>query len=101
MKRILAIILAVMLFTAAIAEPLEGKRTPSGIPCGEIGAETDAHIAEREAGPASCAVSVFDADDILFTGCYGFADIENGVRADEETVCEFIYLPWEQGCKPS
>ena len=34
-------------------------------------------------------MSVFDAHGVLFTGCYGYSDIENGVRADEETVYEW------------
>lgn len=93
MRRILAailtIILAVMMLTAATAESMGGQETPSGIPYDEICARIDAYIAEREAGLASCAVSVYDADGVRFTGCYGFADIENGVKADEETVYEW------------
>ena len=93
MKRILTVLLTILttltLFPASLAEPAPDQTTPSGIPYGEIKSRVDAFIAEREAGLASCAVSVFDADGALFTGCYGFADIENGVRADEETVYEW------------
>lgn len=99
MKRILTGILTIMmalaLFSAALAEraplaePASEVATPSGIPYGEIGARIDTYVAEREAGLASCAVSVFDADGVLFTGCYGYSDIESGIRADEETVYEW------------
>ena len=93
MKRILTAILTIMLamtmLSAAPAEPAVQRATPSGIPYGEIGGRIDAYIAEREAGLASCAVSVFDADGVLFTGCYGFSDIENGVKASEETAYEW------------
>ncbi len=93
MKRILTMILTTILTltipAAALAGPASERATPSGIPCGEIGARIDAYVDEREAGLASCAVGVFDADGILFTRCYGFSDIENGVRADGETVYEW------------
>ncbi len=93
MKRILTAILTIMfvamMLAAAIAEPTDGNQTPSGISYGEIGTRIDAYIAQCEAGLASCAVSVFDADGVRFTGCYGFSDIENGVKADEETVYEW------------
>ena len=96
MKRILiAILTALTLFSAALAEPAplaepaSEKMTPSGIPYDEIQSRIDAYIAERKAGLASCAVSVYDADGVRFTRCYGYADIESGVRADEETVYEW------------
>ena len=67
-RRILAAILTIILMTAlsptAQAEATDEKATPSGIPYSEIGSGIDAYIAEREAGMASCAVSVYDADGI-------------------------------------
>lgn len=35
------------------------------------------------------AVSVFDPSGMLFTKCYGYADIENAIPADTETVYEW------------
>ena len=80
-RRILAAILTIILMTAlsptAQAEATDEKATPSGIPYSEIGSGIDAYIAEREAGMASCAVSVYDADGVICSGYYGYADIEN------------------------
>ena len=94
MKRITAILTAVilLLITAtsgtAAAAPAD-QQTPSGIPYADIAGSIDAFISEREAGLASCAVSVFDADGMICTRYYGYSDIENGVAADAETVYEW------------
>lgn len=86
---VLTIILMTALFPVAQAEAADQKATPSGIPYSEIGSSIDAYIAEREAGLASCAVSVYDADGVICSGYYGFADIENGVLADADTVYDW------------
>ena len=31
---------------------------------------------------------MFDGDGVIYNGYYGYADIENGVKADEQTVYE-------------
>ena len=105
---ILTIILMAALFPATQAEAESEKTTPSGIPYSEIGSSIDAYIAEREAGLASCAVSVYDADGIIYSGYYGYANIENGVLADADTVYDWgsvskllvwvsVMQMWEQG----
>lgn len=112
MKRIMAMVAAmVLLFTSfagsALAEAA-GKQTPSGIPYADIGSSIDGFIAEREAGLASCVVSVFDADGVIHNGYYGHADIENGIPADADTVYEWascskllvwvaVMQQWERG----
>lgn len=88
MKNWLVLLMALALLSLSAAAFAEAA-TPSGVACGAIGERIDAYIAEREAGLASCAVSVFDADGTLYTGYYGFSDIENGVPASEETVYEW------------
>ncbi len=92
-KRFLAAILTIILMAALLpvtqAEAAGEKTTPSGIPCSEIGSSIDTYIAEREAGLASCAVSVYDADGVIYAGYYGYADIEKGVLADADTVYDW------------
>ena len=84
------------------------KATPSGIVYEQIGSSIDSFIEEREAGLASCEVSVFDRDGIIYNGYYGYADIENSVPADEQTVYEWgstskilvwisVMQQWERG----
>ena len=95
MKRIVSALSAVILATASLGTGLTAsaesseKATPSGIAYSDIGSRIDSYIKEREAGLASCAVSVFDTDGTVFDGYYGYADIENKIAADEETVYEW------------
>lgn len=111
-KRLLAAILTIILMAALLpatqAEAAGEKATPSGIPYSEIGSSIDAYIAEREAGLASCAVSVYDADGVIYSGYYGYADIGNDVPADADTVYDWgsvskllvwvsVMQMWEQG----
>jgi CubicO group peptidase (beta-lactamase class C family) len=35
---------------------------------------------------AGMAVSVMDSENIIYTGYYGFADMENNVAVDDETL---------------
>lgn len=114
MKRIIsalsAFILAATSFGTGVTASAENaeKATPSGIAYSDIGSRIDSYIKEREAGLASCAVSVFDADGTVFDGYYGYADIANGITADAETVYEWgstskmlvwtsIMQQWERG----
>ena len=114
MKRIVSALSAVILAVTSLGKGLTAlavsseKTTPSGIAYSSIGSSIDSYIREREAGLASCAVSVFDADGIVFDGYYGYADIENGIAADAETVYEWgstskmlvwtsVMQQWERG----
>lgn len=89
MKRIPIIMMALMMTLSTFSAALAEETTPSGIAYGAIADSIDAYIAGREAGLASCAVSVFNAEGTVFTGYYGYTDIENGVRASKESVYEW------------
>lgn len=107
MKRFMAMAAAILLYLSTIST-VSAATTPSGIAYAEIGNSIDRYIQEREAGLASCVVSVFDADSVLYEGYYGYADMENGIPADAETVYEWascskllvwvaVMQQWEQG----
>ncbi len=114
MKKIIsamaAALLSVTVFGTAptVSAESEGSKTPSGIAYSEIDSCIDSYIKEREAGLVSCAVSVFDANGVICNGYYGYADIENHVPADAETVYEWgstskilvwtsVMQQWERG----
>ncbi len=114
MKKIIsalsAVILAAALFGTSLTASAETaeKQTPSGITYSDIGGSIDSYIKEREAGLASCAVSVFDADGVVYDGYYGYADIENDIAANSDTVYEWgstskmlvwtsVMQQWERG----
>lgn len=90
MKRIVALLLAAVLLAAVPAPARAAVRsTPSGVAYQNIGAEFDAYVEKYRSGLVSASVSVFDASGELLTKCYGYADIESAVPADEETVYEW------------
>ena len=114
MRKIIAVMMAIaFVFTAfgmtrnVYAEEIVGV-TPSGIVYTQIGSSIDAFITEREAGLASCVVSVFDRNGVIYNGYYGYSDMENQTRADAQTVYEWascskllvwvaVMQQWESG----
>lgn len=114
MKKIISalssVLLAVSSFGTSLTASAEAaeRQTPSGIAYSDIGGSIDSFIKEREAGLASCEVSVFDSDGVIYNGYYGYSDIENNVAADENTVYEWgstskmlvwtsVMQQWERG----
>ena len=94
MKKVFSVLLTVMLAFAALplkafAAENEEKKTPSGIAYSDIGKNIDSYIAVREKGLAACEVSVFDRNGTIYNGYYGYADMENKVKADEQTVIDW------------
>ncbi len=112
MKKIISFILAAIIimnsFTITAYAEAGVKITPSGIPYEDIGKEIDNYIAEYEKGLASVEIAVFNENGTIFTGYYGYSDIENKIQADEDTVYEWgsaskilvwisVMQLWEQG----
>ena len=114
MKRFMAMAAAILLFLSPFASEYAApahstdRQTPSGIAYADIGASIDRYIQQRQAGLASCVVSVFDAGGVIHQGCYGYTDIENSIPADAETVYEWascskllvwvaVMQQWEHG----
>jgi len=104
----IALICAVSALNITVKASAEEMKTPSNLAYSEIKDSIDSYITEREAGLASCEVSVFDANGIIYNGCYGYSDIENNIPADSETVYEWgscskllvwtsVMQQWEQG----
>ena len=113
MKKIIAAFISVIMAAASFGNALTAsaesvETTPSGIAYTDIGSSIDSFIKEREAGLASCTVSVFDGNGVIYNGYYGYADIENSIPADDETVYEWgstskmmvwtsVMQQWERG----
>ena len=84
-------------------------KLPSGMTLKNVRNELDS-LAEKNGDTpfAAALVGIFRGDDILHTGYYGYADIENNIPADENSCFEwgsisktFIWVSafqlWEQG----
>ena len=81
-KATVASLLSVMLL--AFGYPVKVLASES-----DVGNLIDAYVDEHGETMAGMAVSVMDSEDIIYTGYYGFADMENNVAVDDETVMEW------------
>ena len=113
MKKFLSAIAAAVLTATTFGTTLtvsaeNQKQTPSQIAYSDISSRIDTYVQEKISGLASCEVSIFDSDDIIYNGYYGCSDIENNIQADAETVYEWgscskllvwtsVMQQWEQG----
>lgn len=99
MRKILAVIMTTAILFTMSTSAVEAtvikensntsETTPSGIPYEDIGEEIENFVAEREDGLASMEVAVFDSNKTLYTGYFGYSDIENAIKADKNTVYEW------------
>ena len=81
---------------------------PSGIKDSEIGDLIEDYIYENKDTTAAVSIAVFRGDQTLYQTAYGYANIEDKLKADDETVYEWgsvskllvwtsIMQLWEQG----
>lgn len=93
MKKFISAVIAAALAAAAFPTTLTAsaaeETTPAGLAYSAIGDSITDFITEREAGLASCEVSVFNGSGVIYNGYYGFSDIENSIPANDQTVYEW------------
>lgn len=91
MKRIMAMfIVAFMLFMQMPQNAYAAdKVVSSGIAYDAIKKEIDFYLAEYKSGLVSVGTAVFDESGIIYTGYYGYSNMENETLADEQTVYEW------------
>lgn len=105
---ILSVVMAMNIFGMSANAENDEKITPSGIAYENIDTEMDAYMEKYEKGLASVEVAVFDSEGTIFSGYYGYSDMENNIPADENTVYEWgstsklivwtsVMQLWEQG----
>lgn len=109
-KQIFAFVLAalVLLNIPLTVQAAPASVTPSGVSYDEIGSEIEKWAVENPDAYVSFVTAVFEEDEILYEGAFGYADRENGIAADTETVYEWgsisktliwvsVMQLWEQG----
>ena len=91
MKRFVKIIVSLVMMIMSLDIPVQATElaTPSGIAYSDIQTEIEQYIKERESGLASVEIAVFHQDETIYEGYFGYADIENNMIANEETVYEW------------
>jgi len=73
--------------TAVFAD--DNRTTPTGIAYDDIGSAIETWAEENPDAYVSFVTSVFDKDEVLYEGAFGYSDRENEVLADSETVYEW------------
>lgn len=107
-KRLCGLLLALGLLGTLFTEVQAGVILPSGEESEDIGTLIEAYVEEHKETTAGMSVSVFHEQETLYTGYFGYADKEQGIHFDEETVVEwgsatklFVWVSamqlWEQG----
>ena len=74
---------------SALASPVEGT-TPSGIRLDTINETIDSYMDEHIGiSSPGAAVAIIKNGEVIFSGAYGIADIENNIPVDANTVFEY------------
>ena len=73
--------------TAVFAD--DNRTTPTGISYDDIGSAIETWAGENPDAYVSFVTSVFNKDEVLYEGAFGYSDRENEVLADSETVYEW------------
>lgn len=68
---------------------VEERSTPSGIAYSDLEENIQKFIQERKSGTASVSLAVFDNSETIYQSNYGYADIDNKLTVDENTVYEW------------
>lgn len=90
LKRLFAAVMALALLCSfALPAAATEAVLPSGVPADTIGEEIETYVAEHEDTMAGLSVSVFRRDSVLYRNYFGYADTENRVKVDENTVMEW------------
>lgn len=108
-KTILSIFfMFILLFTQVIPVYASTATLPSGTAYTDIGTEIENYVEENIETTAGMEVSIFHENDTIYQNYFGYADIENQIATDENTVMEWgsatkilVWVSamqlWEQG----
>ena len=94
MKRAAKIILSAICASTVLMNGIavfadDNRKTPTGIAYDDIGNAIETWAGENPDDYVSFVTAVFDKEEILYEGAFGYADRENGIAADSETVYEW------------
>lgn len=92
MKKIVRIAFLALIHMCIVSMPIfatEATTLPSGIEFSQIAKTIDSYVAENEKTNAGLSVAIFSEDNILYEGYHGYADKENQITVDKNTVMEW------------
>ncbi|HHX12031.1 MAG TPA: serine hydrolase, partial [Clostridiales bacterium] len=108
-KRVIGVLLVLLGLLIYPTEAFASEETlPSGIKDSEIGKVIEDYIEANKDTTAAVSIAVFRGEETIHKTAYGHANIENGLKADDETVYEWgsisklltwisVMQLWEEG----
>ena len=108
-RNVIGVILIVFSFLIFPSEALASVETlPSGIKDSEIGKVIEDYIEEHKDTTAAVSIGIFRGEETIYKTAYGYANIEDQLKADDETVYEWgstsklltwvsVMQLWEEG----
>ena len=110
-SRLVFALFSLFLLVSVILQPTfaaERGVLPSGVGLDEIGAEIEAFAEEHEDTTVGFSTAVFNREGVIYSGYFGFANEEDGIAVNAQTVMEWgsvskltvwvsVMQLWEQG----
>lgn len=108
-RRVIVVLLILFGLLIIPTEVFASEETlPSGIKDSQIGKVIEDYIEENKDTTAAVSIAVFRGDETIYKIAYGYANIENAIKADDETVYEWgsisklltwvsVMQLWEEG----
>lgn len=88
-KRVIIIAIIISLFCNILLIPINTIAKESDYDTSYIGTEIEQYVKENNTYDAAVAVSVINADEVLYEGNFGYADKKRNIPTDENTVYEW------------
>ena len=91
-KKIAALLLLGIIFVQNVcltAFAAEADKVPSGTSYAELPATIENYVAEHEETTVGVSVTVYDSDGVIYQNGFGYADKENNVAVDNQTVYDW------------
>ena len=88
-KRDIIIAIIITLFCNTLLIPINTIAKESDYDTSYIGTEIEQYVKENNTYDAAVAVSVINADEVLYEGNFGYADKKRNITTDENTVYEW------------
>ncbi|MCR5384872.1 MAG: beta-lactamase family protein [Saccharofermentans sp.] len=80
---------AAVLLNGVTVFAAEDEYTPSGLSYSEVGSAIEKWASDNPGEYVAFSTAVFDKDEIIYEGGFGFADRENNIAVDTDTVYEW------------
>lgn len=93
-KTIAFLLLGIMLMqslsiTAYAAEPSKENKVPSGNAYADIPSLIESYVEEHKETTVGMSVAVYDGNGVIYQNDFGYADKENKIRVDAQTVYDW------------